>query len=155
MKQPARRVYPWQHCKPLHHPSAQQNFSLRINLLNYPFEPFSQLLKPKCTLLKQVHKVSIGLIGISFDVRAVEPQKGIGHEERCALVAVHKWVVVRQALHQCRGLVEQALVVTELWAHECGFERAHISDARGSPERLDQQFVDRQHFLKGRGLAHY
>lgn len=91
-------------------------------------QPRLKLIKVKPSgLVKAIDKCK-RRIRIRRQGHAVGSQECVHYRERHSLVAVHKWMVLRQALPQGSRFRDEVLIIAGLGPEERGFKEAQIAD---------------------------
>lgn len=68
-------------------------------------------------------------IGTRRDPESIRSQEGVCHSERNPLVTVDKWVILGQALPECRSMLNKVRIVACLRAKESSFDQTQVTDS--------------------------
>jgi hypothetical protein len=90
-------------------------------------EPQDKLFEAELVGFVEARDEIPGLLSACGETRAVDGKKGVRGGKGCALVAVDEGMVLRQALPECGGLLDQVGVITGLRPVEGGFQQSWVS----------------------------
>ena len=89
-------------------------------------QPLAQMLEIKRADEIQVEHKDFCLASACGQPDLVDGKEGVHSGEGGALVAVNEWVVLRQALPESGGFLNQIGIIAGLWSKQGGFEQAVI-----------------------------
>ena len=119
-------------------------------------KPLDQFYKPEGVGLEEMHKVGVGFFAIAVDVAAIHTQEDISDTKGDTFIAVHEWMVHGQALKNSSGLFCEALIVSNLRAHQSGLQCPDVTEAKSASKLLNQIVMDSDDFLNSwEMLGHY
>ena len=117
-------------------------------------QPWDKLVEAELVRFVEVGNENIGLLGIRRETRAVDGQKSVRGGESSPLVAVNKRMVLREALPERGGFLDQIGVMPGLRPVESGFEQPGIPDTLGPAVAFDLIGMHGQHFGHGEVVRH-
>src|SRR3982074_148771 len=107
-------------------------------------QPRNQVLHVEDPLLEELDQKVVNRLGTPGDSEAIDAQKDVGPRKSNPFVAIHEWMVLHETLQESGGLMNDRVVVAGLWPMQGRFERAGITDSRGTAVALDQLFVEEE-----------
>jgi hypothetical protein len=111
---------------------AQIPTSQRRGLRHITAQPRGKLVEAELVCFVKGGNKNVGLLGVRRETCTVDCEKSIRGSESCALVAVDKRMVLREALPERRGFSDQVGIITGLRPVEGGFQQPLIPDALGA-----------------------
>ena len=87
---------------------------LQLARPNDLLQPRHEVLHVKGLVREELHDVVVNRLRVRGNRKAVDAQEDIDYGERHPLIAIHKWMVLHEALQKRGGLVNQRVVVTGL-----------------------------------------
>src|SRR5579862_184068 len=117
-------------------------------------QPWDKLVEAELVCFVKVSDEFISLLGVRCEARAIDGEKSIRRGESRPLVAVDKGTVLREALPERCGFLDQVSVITGLRSVEGGFQQPLIPDAVGAAIAFDQVGMHGQHFRHGEIVGH-
>jgi hypothetical protein len=105
-------------------------------------QPGIELLEPQGSRFIQTNEKTEGLHIIELQPISIDSQERCHCCNRDAFVAVHKWMVLRQAFPKRGGFLNEVSVLAALRSCQGGFQGATISDAKGPAKSGDQLAVN-------------
>ena len=111
--------------------------------------PQQQFVKYKLVVVKQVHKISIRRIVITFDAIPIQAQEYICSKKGYPFVAIEERMIVCKAFHQSGSFFENIPVVARSRSHCRSFESTLISQAMNTTKCIDHVFVNQENIGDG------
>ena len=112
-------------------------------------EPFSDLANSKLSLRDGFGYEFMRRDGFQLEIVAVDAEESIGSGQADSLVAIEKSMVARERFHQCRGFVDQVVVVAVLWTKDGGFEKTLVAKSVDAAKFGDELAMHLDGFAHG------
>jgi len=104
----------------------------RRDVRNRTSQPRDKLLEAELVRVVEDSDETVGRLRIRRQARAVDGKKRVRGGERRPLVAVDEGMVLREALPECGGFLDQVGVMPRLRSVQGGLQEAGVPDARGA-----------------------